>query len=155
VLWTVGGLSSPGIKNMAETGGTSPFDAEIAALIAEGTACDLIAGGGVPVSPGSARVTFEASLDCPLVSVVTMIAPSPDWFVGVDGMSLLQEGAWVEELTVDLLPYDAGTDSGQSYASPNDPTADPQPIYLIDGGPLLIEGLVPPFGTFTFTRVDS
>jgi hypothetical protein len=140
---------------MAETGGTSPLDAEIEALIADGTVCALIRSGGVPVSPGSVEATFTATRECPLVSLVTMIAPSPDWFVGVAGLSLLVDGEWVDSLVVELYPYDAGTDSGTTYTSPNEPTTPPETIYLIEGEPLVVDGTVPPLGTFTFTRTDA
>jgi hypothetical protein len=154
-LWEEGGTATPGIKNMAETGGKSPLDSEIDQLIGSGSACTQISGGGINPSPGVVAVTFTASQDCPLVSVVTMIAPSPDWFVGVSGLSLFENGAWIDQMVVDLLPYDAGTDSGSSYASPNAPTDSPEPIYRIEVEPLLIEGTVPPLGTFTFARLDG
>jgi hypothetical protein len=154
-LWAAGELASPGIRNMAETGGKSPLDAEIDALIAEGSACVAISGQGVNPSPGTVTVVFVASLDCPVVSVVTMIAPSPDWFVGVSGLSLLEDGRWVVRETVELYPYDAGTDSGTSYTSPDLATADPELIYRIEADPLLVGGQVPLLGTFTFTRLDN
>ena len=154
-LWEEGGAATPGIQNMAETGGKSPLDGEIAALIESGDACGLISGGGVNPSPGSVTVSFAVTQDCPLVSVVSMIAPSPDWFVGVSGLSLLEDGGWVEQKVVELAPYDAGTDSGSTYTAPNEPTADPETIYRIEVEPLLIDGAVPPLGTFTFTRVGG
>lgn len=44
------------------------------------------------------------------------IGPSPDWVVGVNGLNLcLKNCTWIENLTVDLYPYDAGTDSGITY----------------------------------------
>ncbi len=152
-LWAEGETATPGIKNMAETGGKSPLDGEVADLIDGGGACELISGGGIGTSPGSVTVEFVATRECPLVSVVSMIAPSPDWFVGVAGLSLLDEGGWVEQKVVDLLPYDAGTDSGVTYTSPNAPTDGPEAIYRIEVEPLLIGGVVPPLGTFTFTRL--
>jgi hypothetical protein len=151
----MGQTASPGIKNMAETGSKSPLDAEIDALIAAGSACVAISGEGVNPSPGTVTVVFEVSLDCSVVSVVTMIAPSPDWFVGVSGLSLLEDGGWVDQKTVELYPYDAGTDSGASYTSPDLATTDPEPIYRIEADPLLADGQVPPLGTFTFTRLDN
>lgn len=52
-----------------------------------------------------------------------MIYPSPDWFVGVSGLELcLSNGSWVEEKILNLYPYDAGTDSGPSYISSDQPT---------------------------------
>ncbi|MGH0129072.1 UNVERIFIED_CONTAM: hypothetical protein FKN15_015671 [Acipenser sinensis] len=47
------------------------------------------------------------------------IIPSPDWFVGVDSLDLCDGGQWVQEVSLDLYPYDAGTDSGFTFSSPN------------------------------------
>jgi hypothetical protein len=84
-----------------------------------------------------------------------MIAPSPDWFVGVSGLSLFEEGAWVEEKVVELFPYDAGTDSGSRYVSPDEPTDGPEGLRRIETEPFLVEGSVPALGTFTFSRLDE
>jgi hypothetical protein len=154
-LWQEGEPATPGIENMAETGEKSPLDTEIERLIAEGSACTLISGEGIPRSPGVVTVEFTASLDCPLVSVVSMIAPSPDWFVGVTSLDLLGDDGWIDEQVVELYPYDAGTDGGVSYASPDAPTQPAEDIYRIQGEPLVVEGQVPPLGTFTFTRVEE
>jgi len=154
-LWEEGGLASPGIKNMAETGSKSPLDSEIDSLIDEGSACTKISGAGINPSPGKVSVTLTVSQDCPLVSVVTMIAPSPDWFVGVSGLGLYENGEWVSQKVVDLVPYDAGTDSGTSYNSANLATANPELISKIEGTPFLVNGSVPPLGTFTFTRLHD
>jgi hypothetical protein len=151
-LWEEGEKATPGIQNMAETGGKSPLDSEIETLIAEGEACELISGGGIALSPGVVTVEFTVSQDCPLVSVVSMIAPSPDWFVGVTGLSLHGDEGWIEERVVKLYPYDAGTDSGRSYTSPDEPTEEREGIYRIETGPLLVEGEVPPLGVFRFAR---
>jgi hypothetical protein len=154
-LWAEGETATPGIKNMAETGGKSPLDGEIETLIAAGDACEMVSGGGIALSPGAVTVEFTANQDCPLVSVVSMIAPSPDWFVGVTGLSLFEDGAWVEEQVVELYPYDAGTDSGETYTSPDEPTVASEGIYRIETEPLLIEGQVPPLGVFRFTRLPE
>ena len=154
-LWEEGERATPGIKVMAETGAKSPLDAEIDALIDAGSACTTISGGGISTSPGAVEVTFTVSQECPLVSVVSMIAPSPDWFVCVSGLSLYEGGRWVDESVVELFPYDAGTDSGTSYTSPNLPTDGAEAIHGIETEPLLRGGVVPPLGTFTFTRLDE
>jgi hypothetical protein len=140
---------------MAELGAKSPLDNEVDALIDAGTACTRISGGGIGSSPGSVSVTFTVNPDCPLVSIVSMIAPSPDWFVGVSGLSLYENGDWVSTKEVELLPYDAGTDSGATYASANRVTDPPEAISKIETEPFLVEGKVPPLGTFTFTRLDE
>ena len=66
-------------------------------------------GGGTP----EVHIDFEVNPEYPLVTLITMIAPSPDWFVGVAGLSLLDgSGRWRKRVDVDLYPYDAGTEDG-------------------------------------------
>ena len=155
-VWEDGMLASPGIKNMAETGGKTPLDSEIEQLIAEGNTCELISGSGIKPAPGEASVTFTVTEECPLVSVVSMIAPSPDWFVGVSSLDLRGDGEWIDQLAIDLYPWDAGTDSGETYAAANDPTVEPEPVFLMaPAPPIAVDGEIPSFGTFTFTRVDG
>lgn len=61
-----------------------------------------------------------------------MIYPSPDWFVGVSGLELcLSNGSWVEEKILNLYPYDAGTDSGPTYISSDQPTIPKEAIRRI------------------------
>jgi hypothetical protein len=150
-FWQVGELASPGIENMAETGSKSPLLTEIADAITAGGADSLISAGGINPSPGSVGVSFQIDLDFPLVTLVSMIAPSPDWFVGVSNLSLFENGDWVEHKIVSLLPYDSGTDSGTTYTSPNQDTNPAEPIIQITTLPV---GNGVPLGTFTFTRTD-
>ena len=154
-LWKEGERATPGIKNMAETGAKSPLVSEIDSLIKQGSACGTISGGGINPSPGTVTVTFIVSQDCPVASVVSMIAPSPDWFVGVSGLSLFENNQWIDKRVVNLFPYDAGTDSGTKYTSPNKPTDNPEVISSIEKDPLLTDGVVLPLGTFTFSRLDK
>ena len=90
-LWAPGGIATPGIESMAETGSKSSLTGEINALVTAGTAEALISGGGIGRSPGQVSVEFTASQDFPLISVVSMIAPSPDWFVGIHRSAIVPE----------------------------------------------------------------
>jgi len=152
-FWRPEGLASRGIEAMAEEGSTSPLDAEVQAAIAAGTAYSLVLGDGIPASPGAASAELEIDRDHPLVTLVSMVAPSPDWFVGVSGLSLIESGDWVEAKVVTLRPWDAGTDSGTTYTSPNRDARPQRPIAPLEGDPVAFEGAVAPFGTFTFRRV--
>ena len=154
-FWDSGQNATPGIKNMAETGGQSLLANEVRAAIQAGTAERVILGGGISSSPGLVSLEFEISRDFPLVTLVSMIAPSPDWFVGVHDLSLLDAGDWFEERTVELFPYDAGTDSGVSFNSPDAPTVPPQPIRRITEPPLGNGRTAAPLGTFTFSRIQE
>lgn len=151
-LWAPGGIASPGIENMAETGGQSPLTSEVDTAIAQGDAGVLITDGVAPSSPGTADATFTITEEFPLVSLVTMIAPSPDWFVGVHDLPLFENGQWRDDVVVELFAYDAGTDSGASFTAGDQDTSPQEPITRITTGPFV--GTTP-LGTFTFTRRTS
>ena len=135
VFWAPGGLASPGIQQVAETGAKTLFQGEVEDAILAGSAAEVVSGGGIPLSPGTVSVAFEADLSHPYLTVVSMIAPSPDWFVGIHGLPLFEGGRWIEQQVVDLPPYDAGTDSGASYTSADVVTIPPVPIAQITGFP--------------------
>ena len=147
-FWEVGELASLGVKRMAEWGSQTPLDEEVEAAIAAGTAEYVVRGEVNPDSPSTTSFSFEISQDFSLVTLVSMVAPSPDWFVGVSGIDLWEGDAWLEEAVVTLWPHDAGTDSGVNYTSSDQPTVPPEPISLIVDPPL---GNGVPLGTFTFT----
>lgn len=149
-FWELGGLATNGMESMAETGSQTGLTQEVNAAITAGTAEYLLSGSGTN-SPGSTSLTFDISSDYPEVTLVTMIAPSPDWFVGVDGLELLQNGRWVDQIVVDLLPYDSGTDNGSMYTSSNSNTNPADPIFAITGYPFF--GV--PLGTFTFEKLEG
>jgi hypothetical protein len=49
-----------------------------------------------------------------------MINPSPDWFSGVSGFKPMTNGGnWYKTFSIDMAPWDAGTDSGTTYKSDN------------------------------------
>ncbi len=149
VMWEPGGLATTGIRNMAELGAKPALMAEVEAAIQAGSARNVLSGGGISRSPGTVSLTFTAHEDHPLVSLVSMIAPSPDWFVGVRGLPLRENGRWVESVTVELLPYDAGTDSGTTYTSPNAVTTPQETIRRLTEIPFVSNT---PLGTFSFVR---
>ncbi len=151
-IWRLGDLASNGIESMAETGSKSALIADMTPLFNSGNAFSTLSGGGINPSPGSVSLNFNIHSAFPNVSLVSMIAPSPDWFVGVDSLSLFQDGQWLPEVVVPLWPYDSGTDSGPDFTSPNNDTNPPQPITQITGYPFTGD---PTLGTFTFTLTCS
>ena len=124
-------LASQGIQDMAERGRKTPLDTEAMQQIAAGRAQNLLSGGNVNPSPGSTSLEFDVTTAYPYVTLVTMIAPSPDWFVGVSALSLLDGDGWRPEVRVDLEPWDAGTDSGVTFESENLETLPHVPIFRI------------------------
>ncbi len=151
-FWMEGSFASEGVRRMAERGSKQPLDDEVNRAIGAGTAQYLLSGPALGTSPGRTSMDFEVSQAFPLVTLVTMVAPSPDWFVGVSGLPLFQNGAWVEEVRADLYGFDAGTDSGITYSAPDQETTPRTPIARLTY-PLANGGVVSPLGTFTFTRM--
>lgn len=50
------------------------------------------------------------------MSFLTMLGPSPDWNVGLSAEDLCtKDCGWVQKVVQDLIPWDAGTDSGVTY----------------------------------------
>ena len=93
---------------------------------------DFLAVGGIGSGTGTRQGTLDVDSGHQLVSLVSMIAPSPDWFVGVHDISMCNaSNQWTTSLSFDLFPYDAGTDSGLKFKSPNDDTQPPDPISLL------------------------
>ncbi|MCF6317860.1 MAG: spondin domain-containing protein [Proteobacteria bacterium] len=136
-IWRAAETATAGMEQMAETGGTGSLAGEINNMIMNtGSSEDLIFGTGNIAATGMDVIEFGITESHPLFSIVTMIAPSPDWFVGVDRINLLQSGVWVDELMVDLQPYDAGTDSGSTFTSGNINTSPKEPIQQISQSPL-------------------
>ena len=149
-IWQAGGIATPGIEDMAETGGTFALNNEIDALIHQGHGENRINGSGVG-GAGMTSVEFDISYSHPRFSLVTMIAPSPDWFIGVHGVSLLENQHWIDEMMIDLLPYDSGTDSGASFTSSNADVMPHEPIRRISENPLPDDV---PLGVFFLERLS-
>jgi hypothetical protein len=157
VIWEEGQFATPGIEQMAETGATASLTQELDLATVDGTVESVIAGGGINQSPDQVSVEFSVSRDYPLVTLVTMIAPSPDWFVGVHGQTMLGgDGSFVDQLVIDLPAYDAGTDDGTQYTSANLDADPPQSIQLVTSAPTDsdFEFGLPILGQFTFERID-
>ncbi len=154
MLFAKGENASDGMKNMAETGGKNPLETEIQNFISVGTGNILISGGGINSSPGEVSLEFDIIISHPLVSVVSMLAPSPDWFIAVSNINLIENNAWVTSKTITVDIYDAGTDDGMTFQSPDEPTDPKVPIFTITTPPLAVNNVVAPLGSITFTKIE-
>lgn len=126
-----GEMASQGIQDVAEFGSNVEIMSEVTAAINNNNADQWLEESFSNGALGSATMTnIEVSEDFPLLSLVSMIAPSPDWFIGINGFSFLNGGNnWkTGTIFIDLFPYDAGTDSGSNYESSDLVTAPQQNI---------------------------
>uniref|UniRef100_A0A6Q2ZAA6 Spondin-1 n=1 Tax=Esox lucius TaxID=8010 RepID=A0A6Q2ZAA6_ESOLU len=154
VLWEYGGFASEGVKQVAELGSPVKMEEEIRqkgddVLTVIKTKAQWPAWQPLNVR-AAPSAEFSVDRTRHLMSFLSMLGPSPDWNVGLSAEDLCtKECGWVQRLEQDLIPWDAGTDSGVTYESPNNPTIPqerirpltsldhPQsPFYDTEGGPI-------------------
>ena len=111
-IWVSGGMASDGVEDVAELGVVGALLGEIG----RNANADAVVRAGTSFNAPTWSVsgTFTVQASHPLVSVLSMVAPSPDWFVGVSSLSLYDNG-WRNRV-VDLYPYDAGTENGSGWS---------------------------------------
>ncbi|MEM8678650.1 MAG: spondin domain-containing protein [Planctomycetota bacterium] len=148
--WEPGGIATLAIESMAESGQTNLLRSQFQADIEDYKTGSIVASGGL-LAPGSQTRDFTVSAAHPLLTLVTMVAPSPDWFVGVHGLDLRDDGGWTESIVIELDTYDAGTDAGVDFTSPNQDITPHLPISRL-GHPVMG---TPSLATLTLTLIDS
>ena len=140
------------------TGTTGEINKEMDGQILLKRAIKRFEGGGIS-NVGTTIVNVEVTIDYPLVSAISMIAPSPDWFVGVRDYSLCNTttGKWVDKRERRLPLYDSGTDSAVTFIHKGTPTNPHVSIFLITKIPenSLKSDTLLPFGTFTFEKTSE
>ncbi|MFK7782140.1 spondin domain-containing protein [Psychroserpens sp.] len=150
-LVEMGTLASIGIKDVAERGDNDELMAEVMNEInTTGNADQWLQESFSPFAAISSATIdgIVVSSDFPLLSLVSMIAPSPDWMIAINSINLREGGTWNNEIIIPLFPYDAGTDSGSNYTSSNQATIPAEPIsVVINQSPFNAK----PIGTITIT----
>ena len=159
-ILVMGGTASTGIEDIAETGSTSAFESEVTA---NPDADKYVIGSGLGSAQGTISETIEVSSDYPFVSLATMIAPSPDWFIAVNSENLRSgniavNNGWKTTFIVDVFPYDAGTEEGNTYSTNNLATS-PQGVITSLSNLSPFDGvnsnMSHRIGTVTFNYIDS
>ena len=130
-FFEMGARVSSGMEDLAELGITRPFSTEVNTAINNGTADQIIVGPDLFFRGTNRQIVVRnitINEDFPLLSIASMIAPSPDWIVAANNISVKDEnGNWIPEINLDLFPYDAGTEEGNTY-SLNNPATIPQGV---------------------------
>jgi hypothetical protein len=152
-VFRLGQAASAAFKGFAEDGDADALATALTTGVDGMEVTTMIFSGGstgptsadalsVNVTPTNTRITFVARL-----------SPSPDWFVGVDSFNVVgSDGiSLVDSEEFSLSALDAGTDSGPTYDSPNDPTTGGT-IRVINDAPFGTGGLTSALGTVKFER---
>ncbi|PRD38258.1 UNVERIFIED_CONTAM: Spondin-1 [Trichonephila clavipes] len=85
-----------------------------------------------PNVQGKTFAVFRVDKYHHLMSLLSMLGPSPDWIVGVSALELcLKNCSWVTEKVMNLYPWDAGTDSGHTYLTSKSATVPQEKIRRI------------------------
>ncbi len=147
-------IASAGIKVMAETGNVSPLNIEIGNIVSNGDAKSVIeADKGLATGVASWSTEITVDKDFHYLSVVSMLAPSPDWFVGAASVNLYENEVFVDELNLDMIVYDGGTDSGESFTSPDSVTSPAVNPFVLVVSPVGNGSTVPnPFAKLTLKK---
>ncbi len=133
-FWKPGAMASSGVEHLAEIGETFTFTDEIIAARANIAAYDIFPPGRYLGGEETISKTIRLCEEAPLFTFLSMLDLTPDWFIGLSGYSLLDgQGNWIPSRTVNLYPYDAGTEEGTEYSFNNPPTIPHQPIASIKG----------------------
>lgn len=151
-LFADGATASSGLELVAENGRSGILKAQFDEMRRKDHIGSVIEADGIKSVPGEIATTFKTTVDHPLLSVITMLAPSPDWFTGVSAVPLRSEEGWLDAIELPLWVWDAGTDSGATFVAKN---ADSQPhesIRLLATEHFLnSDGLIK-FGTISIKR---
>ncbi len=151
-LFAEGRLPTTGLERLSEEGKHSPLDAEIKAAIRSGNAGELVESDALKDFSMTASATVHVTDAFPKVSLVAMVAPSPDWFLGVSGVELRAAGTWVSEKELLVYAYDSGGDAGTTYEAPDADLDPKRPTKLNDAPHFLRGGTRVPVARLTFRR---
>lgn len=156
-IFDKGQLASDGIKLFAEEGDSSVLVNDLNSQGGEDNQDFLVtvanSDGGATQSQS---VTVTVTPEKTEISFVTSLSPSPDWFVGLNGFSIiLNANSLVSDETLSLNVLDAGTDSGTTYESADDPTSPPGLITIMNTPPIATPGgISSTIGTLRIERTD-
>jgi len=126
-LYQVGQPSSVQLQQYVERGSTEGLDW----IPQAEPVLDLFLAPPISQGEGQTSSTLMVDGNHSMVSFISKIIPSPDWFIGVDSLDLCQNGSWTPLLELEVELLDGGTDNGLTFTSPNYPTLPPGPVHRI------------------------
>jgi len=152
-IFAEGTPPTPGLEHLSEEGKHTPLDQEIQAAVAAGNAGMLVETDALRNFNDSLIAVIHVDSLHPLVSLVMMVAPSPDWFTGISSVNMMENGQWAATRTFDLIGWDSGGDDGTTYKAPDMDTNPKKPTSRANTPHFVINGTVVPVGSLTLTRM--
>ena len=154
-IWTPACYASKGVQVVAETGNIKLLLLELKYHLHRNVYDFKFLTK--PTEDGTQTVALDIMVDGyggrTLISAITMIFPSPDWFTGIDNMDTCDQktGRWRRKIEGNLSAWDAGTDLGEDFESPNKPNRKYTPIVSILG--TRFSGI--PLGSYKIYQIKS
>lgn len=112
-------------------------------------------------TPGATQFDITVNDDYPYFSFMTMIAPSPNWFVGASNVDLIDIGNIMDYqnyMTIPIYAYDTGTDYGLEFKTlPKHPRGNnTKPISLLMNDTIFAndQRVVPPFAYLHIQKIN-
>ncbi len=129
-LFKLNTLASKGVEDIAERGNPFEINKEMDDYINANKALSKFLVT-LPNITAKDSITLHVTIKNSRISFQSMIAPSPDWFVGLDSYNLMQDGKWVTDISLPIYGYDAGTEDGDVFGYANPATVPQLPISLM------------------------
>ncbi|XP_038214072.1 spondin-1-like isoform X1 [Zerene cesonia] len=124
-LYHVGEVARLTVRNFAQFG-------KLDALVQEGdddaSVYDQFSAPAIGAGSGETSNMIFVDGVHSMVSLICRLIPSPDWFVGVDSLDLCVDNSWLDQITLDLRPLDAGAASGLTFTAPRWESSPPEPV---------------------------
>ncbi|TST60400.1 Spondin-2 [Bagarius yarrelli] len=118
-IWQKNQYASNGVREFSEKGEAWTLIKEVEAAGERiQSVYGLFSTPAVLGGTGQTSTEFEVYARHNFLSFIMRIVPSPDWFIGIDSLNLCDGDHWKENISLDLFPFDAGTDSGFTFSSP-------------------------------------
>lgn len=145
-MFSIGSVAGDGVKQFVETGDSDTLDREAAT----NKFFDAFIAPPITSGAGNTSTTIFVDGNNTKISLMAKLVPSPDWFIGLDSLNLCQDNNFIDSITIEAFPLDAGTDNGFTFTSPNWPT-DPQGVIF------QISSQYPthPAGSFHYPHLDK
>ena len=125
-LFSSGKKATAGIESMAEDGEIEKLEKEMYTDFVNTGKGSVIRMKLSSSSTFSITETFGVdTTKYQRITLVSMIAPTADWFIGFKGDFKNSDGTWKDDFTIDAVAYDAGTEDGDELKR-NNPATDPQ-----------------------------
>ncbi|KAK3724689.1 hypothetical protein RRG08_041170 [Elysia crispata] len=132
-VWEYGQFSSRAVKEVCEYGSSRSLENELkenSEKIRTVVKTEQLWGPKRILEPLNAVYTVNKKKH--LLSLITMVGPSPDWCLGISGESMCGANCtWKDTVEVDLYPWDAGTDSRVTYLGRKMPTVPAERIHRL------------------------